>query len=654
MSELEFIKGIGKATIDKLNKLEIYSVDDLITYYPFRYEVLKKTSLNDEHSVITGTIETIPTLNYFRRINKLSFKLETDNKLINVVIFNRGFLKEHLIVGKIITLIGKYEQEKNMFTASDIKLIDIGDSTHIMPIYHKVKGLTDKNINKYINLALEREYVIDYIPDKIIDKYKFLPKKESLNLIHNPSNNVKLKEALIRSKYEELFLFMLKINELKNKNSINNIGYSKEIDLEKINKFIDTLPFTLTEDQFKTLDEIFDDLKSSERMNRLVQGDVGSGKTIVAIISMYAMHLNNYQSALMAPTEILAHQHYENMINLFKDYDINIKEILGSTPKKDKEIIKEELKQGKIDMIIGTHALLEETIEFNNLGLIITDEQHRFGVNQRSSLRNKGNMPDVLYLSATPIPRTYALTIYGDMDISIIKSKPKGRKEVITMVKDNSEITEVLTKIKKELDQDHQVYIVSPLIDNEESENEDIKKLERKFKLAFKNKNIGILHGKMTPKEKDDIMKKYQEHKIDILISTTVIEVGVDVKNATMIVIFDAYKFGLATLHQLRGRVGRNDLQSYCILVTNRETKRLDIMEKVSDGFELAEEDFKLRGSGDLFGTKQHGDMNFKIANLTKDYNILLEAKEDSNNILKEIDNYPLLKGILKESINKD
>ena len=654
MSELEFIKGIGKATIDKLNKLEIYSVDDLITYYPFRYEVLKKTNLNDEHSVITGTIETIPTLNYFRRINKLSFKVETDNKLINVVIFNRGFLKEHLIVGKTITLIGKYEQEKNMFTASDIKLIDIGDSTHIMPIYHKVKGLTDKNINKYINLALEREYVIDYIPDKIIDKYKFLPKKESLNLIHNPSNNVKLKEALIRSKYEELFLFMLKINELKNKNSINNIGYSKEIDLEKINKFIGTLPFTLTEDQFKTLDEIFDDLKSSERMNRLVQGDVGSGKTIVAIISMYAMHLNNYQSALMAPTEILAHQHYENMINLFKDYDINIKEILGSTPKKDKEIIKEELKKGKIDMIIGTHALLEETIEFNNLGLIITDEQHRFGVNQRSSLRNKGNMPDVLYLSATPIPRTYALTIYGDMDISIIKSKPKGRKEVITMVKDNSEITEVLTRIKKELDQDHQVYIVSPLIDNEESEDEDIKKLERKFKLAFKNKNIGILHGKMTPKEKDDIMKKYQEHKIDILISTTVIEVGVDVKNATMIVIFDAYKFGLATLHQLRGRVGRNDLQSYCILVTNRETKRLDIMEKVSDGFELAEEDFKLRGSGDLFGTKQHGDMNFKIANLTKDYNILLEAKEDSNNILKEIDNYPLLKGILKESINKD
>ena len=654
MTDLQFIKGIGNATIEKLNKLEIYNVNDLITYYPFRYEVLKKTSLLDEHPVVTGVIESTITTNYFNRMNRLRFKMQVEGKLINVVIFNRAFLKEHLEIGKVITIIGKYESDNNTFTASDIKLLDIGDNVNIYPIYHKVKGLTDKNLNKYINLALKQEYVIDYIPDKIIEKYNFLSKKDALNLIHNPSNNVKLKEALIRSKYEELFLFMLKINELKNKNSVNNIGYSRDINIDKINKFISSLPFTLTEDQNKTLKEIFDDLKSEKRMNRLVQGDVGSGKTIVAIISMYAMHLNNYQSALMAPTEILAHQHYENMINLFKNQNIVIKEILGSTPKKEKELIYEELKQGKIDMIIGTHALLQEKIEFNNLGLIITDEQHRFGVNQRSSLRNKGNMPDVLYLSATPIPRTYALTIYGDMDISTIKTRPEGRKEIITMVKDNSEITDVLKRIKTELDLGHQIYIVSPLIENDESEDEDIKKLERKFKLAFKNKNIGILHGKMTPKEKDAIMKKYQDKEIDILISTTVIEVGVDVKNATMIVIFDAYKFGLATLHQLRGRVGRNDLQSYCILVTNRETKRLDIMEKVSDGFLLAEEDFKLRGSGDLFGTRQSGDMNFKIANLTKDYNILLQAKEDSNEILKEIDNYPLLKGVLKESINKD
>ena len=655
MSELEFIKGIGNSTVSKLNKLDIYSVEDLITYYPYRYEILKKTSLEDEHSVVTGKIESTPTISYFGKSkNRLSFKISINNYLINVIIFNRGYLKNNLVIGKTITIIGKYDKEKNTFNASDIKLEDIGDKTNINPIYHKVKGLTDKNLNKYINLALQAGYVIDYIPNQITDKYHFMSKKDALNLIHNPSNNIKLKEALIRSKYEELFLFMLKINELKNKNNIKNIGYSKNIDLDKIQSFIKTLPFSLTEDQEITLDEIFDDLKSEKRMNRLVQGDVGSGKTIVAIISMYAMHLNNYQSALMAPTEILAHQHYENMIKLFKDYDINIKEILGSTPKKEKEVIYEELKQGKIDMIIGTHALLQEQIEFNNLGLVITDEQHRFGVNQRTNLRNKGNLPDVLYLSATPIPRTYALTIYGDMDISIIRSKPQGRKEIITLVKDNSEITDVLTRIKNELDLGHQVYIVSPLIENEESDDEDIIKLERKFKLAFKNKNIGIMHGKMTPSEKDDIMKKYQNKEIDILISTTVIEVGVDVKNATMIVIFDAYKFGLATLHQLRGRVGRNDLQSYCILVTNRETKRLDIMKEVSDGFVLAEEDFKLRGSGDLFGTKQHGDMKFKIANLTKDYDILLKAKEDSGIILEEIDNYPLLKGILKDSINKD
>ena len=655
MSDLQFIKGIGNATIDKLNKLEIYNVNDLITYYPFRYEILKKTSLNDEHSVVSGVIESTITTNYFNRMNRLRFKMQVEGKLINVVIFNRAFLKDHLEIGKTITIIGKFDQDKNQFIASDIKLLDIGNTTNIYPIYHKVKGLTDKNLNKYINLALKQEYVIDYIPDKIIDKYNFLSKKESLNLIHNPSNNVKLKEALIRSKYEELFLFMLKINELKNKNSVNNIGYSRDINIDKINKFISSLPFTLTEDQEKTLDEIFDDLHSEKRMNRLVQGDVGSGKTIVAIISMYAMHLNNYQSALMAPTEILAHQHYENMINLFKDYDINIKEILGSTPKKEKEIIYEELKQGKIDMIIGTHALLQEQIEFKNLGLIITDEQHRFGVNQRSSLRNKGNMPDVLYLSATPIPRTYALTIYGDMDISIIKTMPSGRKPVKTInITHNLEDTRrLIATINKELKNNHQIYVVSPLIESED-EDKDIKKIYDAYTKMFKNYKVGILHGRMTSKEKDDIMKKFQNKEMDILISTTVIEVGVDVKNATMIIIYDAYKFGLATLHQLRGRVGRNDLESYCILVSERDTKRLQIMEETTDGFKLAEEDFKLRGSGDLFGTKQSGDMNFKIANLTKDYDLLLEAKEDSNSILKEIDKYPMLKQILRDSINQD
>ena len=305
-------------------------------------------------------------------------------------------------------------------------------------------------------------------------------------------------------------------------------------------------------------------------------------------------------------------------------------------------------------MVIGTHAIIEDDIKYNNLGLVITDEQHRFGVNQRNNLRNKGNMPDVLYMSATPIPRTYALTIYGDMDISIINTMPSGRKKIITKVFDNSDIKKVLVKIKQELDLGHQIYIVSPLIEDSEEEMEDTKKLEKKFKLAFKNYNIGVMHGKLSPKEKNKVMDDFVNKKIDILISTTVIEVGVDVKNATMIVIFDAYKFGLATLHQLRGRVGRNSEQSYCVLMTNRETERLNIMENVSDGFTLAEEDLKLRGSGDLFGIKQSGDMSFKLANIQKDYELLIKAKADSEKVLDNIDKYDVLKNMLKESINMD
>ena len=447
---------------------------------------------------------------------------------------------------------------------------------------------------------------------------------------------------------------MMKINALKRKNNNLNIGYEKDIDIIKINEFINGLPFELTTHQKEALNDIFKDLKSNKRMNRLLEGDVGSGKTIVALISMYALYLSGYQSALMVPTEVLANQHYENFKNLLEGYNIEIALLTGSTKKSEKNKIYDRLKSGKINMVIGTHAIIEDDIKYNNLGLVITDEQHRFGVNQRNNLRNKGNMPDVLYMSATPIPRTYALTIYGDMDISIINTMPSGRKKIITKVFDNSDIKKVLVKIKQELDLGHQIYIVSPLIEDSEEEMEDTKKLEKKFKLAFKNYNIGVMHGKLSPKEKNKVMDDFVNKKIDILISTTVIEVGVDVKNATMIVIFDAYKFGLATLHQLRGRVGRNSEQSYCVLMTNRETERLNIMENVSDGFTLAEEDLKLRGSGDLFGIKQSGDMSFKLANIQKDYELLIKAKADSEEVLDNIDKYDVLKNMLKESINMD
>ena len=634
MTELTNIKGIGPKTVSTLNKLGINNVNDLINDYPYRYEILKQTSLYEEKVVVSGIIETIPTISYFKNMNRLSFKFNTSNNLVNVVIFNRAFLKPNLLIGKYITVIGKYDTKSNTISAVDIKLFDLGDRTLIEPIYHLVKGINNKSLNKYINEALNECNIVDYIPEEIINKYNFIDKKEALRIIHNPKKG--LKDAINRCKYEELFIFMMKINALKRKNNNLNIGYEKDIDIVKINEFINGLPFELTTHQKEALNDIFKDLKSNKRMNRLLEGDVGSGKTIVALISMYALYLSGYQSALMVPTEVLANQHYENFKNLLEGYNIEIALLTGSTKKSEKNKIYDRLKSGKINMVIGTH------------------EQHRFGVNQRNNLRNKGNMPDVLYMSATPIPRTYALTIYGDMDISIINTMPSGRKKIITKVFDNSDIKKVLVKIKQELDLGHQIYIVSPLIEDSEEEMEDTKKLEKKFKLAFKNYNIGVMHGKLSPKEKNKVMDDFVNKKIDILISTTVIEVGVDVKNATMIVIFDAYKFGLATLHQLRGRVGRNSEQSYCVLMTNRETERLNIMENVSDGFTLAEEDLKLRGSGDLFGIKQSGDMSFKLANIQKDYELLIKAKADSEEVLDNIDKYDVLKNMLKESINMD
>ncbi|MBR4830235.1 MAG: ATP-dependent DNA helicase RecG [Bacilli bacterium] len=649
MFGLDTIKGIGPSTIDKLNKLDIYTVEDLVSYYPYKYKLLRKTSLDEEKVTVAGKIISTPALSYFKKMNRLSFQMEVEKKIVTVTIFNRGFLKDKLSLGKSITVLGKYE--KNSITASDIILYDIGNGTTVIPVYHLVKGLTSKNINKYINDALKASYVYDYIPDELSNKYNFISKKEAIYKANNPTSIKDLDISRDRLKYEELFIYSLKMNYLKSKR--DNKGISIIVDKTKINEFISSLEYSLTKDQKNALEDIFKDMESNSRMNRLIEGDVGSGKTIVSLITMYAYFLNGYQSTLMAPTEILAIQHYNTMIKLFKDFNINVALITSSTKKSEKNKIYEGLKTGLINMVVGTHSLLNEELEFNNLGLVVTDEQHRFGVNQRKNLRNKGNNVDVLYLSATPIPRTYALTLFGDMDISIIESKISGRKEITTKVFKNNQTDEYLNMIYKELKEDHQVYIVSPLIESED-ESLDIKKLKEKFSLAFKNYNIDILHGKMKSKEKDEIMTRYKNHDIDILISTTVIEVGVDVKNATMIVIFDAEKFGLATLHQLRGRVGRNDLDSYCLLISNKETERLKIMESIHDGFKLSEEDFKLRGSGDLFGTRQHGDMNFKVAKLPRDLDVLKASNEDSKKILKDIDKYPLLQNIIKSTVNHD
>lgn len=658
MAELKDVKGIGPKALSLLNKINILSIEDLVTHYPFRYDILERNDLSKvedgEKITIDGKVESVPILMRFKAgLNKMNFRLVTQSGVVGVSIFNRAFLKSQLGVGAGITVIGKFDKSKNIITASDIKMGILTNKVKIEPVYHCTNGLTSKNMSTYINMALlvyGRE-IADYIPQEYTKKYNFLNKKTALNVIHNPSTSEKLKDVTIRLKYEELFQFMFKINYLKQQNKKKKNGLIREIDKMKLNKFIKKIPFSLTNDQMKAIDEIINDLEAPNRMNRLLQGDVGSGKTVIAFTGMFANYLCGYQSALMAPTEILATQHYNNLKEFLKDENINIALLTGSTSKKDKLEIYKGLKDGNINMVIGTHALIQDEVEYNNLGLVITDEQHRFGVHQRANLQNKGVKPDVLYMSATPIPRTYALTIFGDMDVSTIKERPKGRQKIDTYVKKNSEIKDVLEMIYKELKNNHQIYVIAPLI--EESENSDlttVNELREQMKLAFGELyKIDIVHGKMASGAKDLIMEQFKENKIQILISTTVVEVGVDVPNATTIVIFDADRFGLSTLHQLRGRVGRGTSKSQCILISDSDAERLKIMEREDDGFVISEEDFKLRGHGDLFGTKQSGDMTFKIASIKNDYKILLQAKKDSKEYLlnKETDEEELKKSLI-------
>lgn len=665
MKDIKELKGVGTKTLLLLNRLGIDNSQDLITYYPFRYDILKKSNIyeleQDEKIIIDGIVETEPNVFHFnRKMDKMSFRLNTDTHLLNITIFNRGFLKNKLVPGTVITVLGKYDKKHNSVTASDIRFERLVTPAKIEPVYHTISGITSKQIGIYINELLQEEIdLTSYIPDYLKEKYKFLSKEECVKIIHEPRDLNSFKVALSYLKYEELFLFMLKMNYLK-KNIKNKVGLDRRVDYSKVESFIDKLPFKLTIDQINSIKDIYDDLTSSKRMNRLLQGDVGSGKTIVAITALYINYLSGYQGALMAPTEILANQHFNNIKKLFKDFNINIELLTGKLKVKEKRKIYSDLENGNIDIIIGTHALIQDDVKYQNLGLVITDEQHRFGVNQRGNLKNKGITPDILYMSATPIPRTYALTLYGDMDISSIKTMPSGRKEIITYLRNEKEISDVLSKMFIELKNNHQIYVIAPLIEESEKiDLENIQKLEEKMNKAFgKYYNIGVLHGKMTSSEKDEIMDKFKRNDIQILISTTVIEVGVDVKNATMIVIFDAFRFGLSALHQLRGRVGRNDLQSYCILISNKETERLSVLTKTTDGFKVSEEDFKLRGSGDLFGVKQSGDMVFKLANIKKDFNILKRVREDSLEFLEceeyKSYKYSHIKKLIETSNNLD
>ena len=659
--DIGFIKGIGVKTIDIYNKMNIFTINDLLTYYPYRYNVIKvidiKDAIDGEVVTIKGIVDTEPRINYINKLNRMTFRLNSGGILVNVTIFNRAFYKQYLTLGRMINVIGKYDKVKNSFVANDIKFEIIKDSK-IEPVYHLVNGVKRGNLINVIDEAFKMNVELDdYIPTYLSSKYNFMNKKEACYKLHFPLNINDIKQAKLRAIYEEFFMFMFKINYLKYNYDLNSDGIVRNIDKDKVDEFISELPFNLTPDQLKAVEDIYNDLSSKKRMNRLVLGDVGSGKTLVAEIAMYMNYLSGYQSSLMAPTEILARQHYEGMLKLFEGTGVRIGLLVGSLKKSEKNKIYKQLEDGEIDFLVGTHALISEGVNFKNLGLVITDEQHRFGVNQRSNLQNKGIMCDVLYMSATPIPRTYALTIYGDMDTSVIKTKPNGRKDIITKVFKENNLKEVLSHTWQEIKDGHQVYVVAPLIEDEEGESNlnDVKKLKEKFDIAFQNKvRVEILHGKMKQTEKDQIMEQYKNGDVKVLISTTVIEVGVDVKNSTMMLIFNAERFGLATLHQLRGRVGRNDLQSYCYLISNMDVPRLKVMEESNDGFYISEKDFELRGEGDLFGTRQSGDMVFKIGDLRRDFKILCQCKEDSmkfieNNIVDKFSNYPQYKEIIKQ-----
>lgn len=663
MNSVDTVKDIGPKTANILIKSGIKTISDLLTYYPYRFEVIAKSNikeLNEEDRiVIDGVIETIPSIFFFnKKMNKMTFRLNTGEYLLNVSIYNRAFLKSKLLIGTKITVIGKYNKKNNQLVATDIRFSLLPKEPKIEPIYHSIAGITSNQFNQYLgNIIAKANELPVYIPDYLITRYKLIDKASSVQEIHFPTTKEKLNKALNYLKYEELFLFMMKMNYLK-MNREELLGIEHKIDYSKVDKFISQLPFKLTEDQLKSVKAIYNDMSSNRVMKRLLQGDVGSGKTVVAIIALYMNYLSGMQGALMAPTEVLAQQHYNNITKILKNTDIKVSLLTGKMKISEQKKVKEEIQKGLANIIIGTHSLINNELKYHNLGIVITDEQQRFGVNQRVLLSKKGEYPDILYLSATPIPRTFAITIYGDMDISSIHTMPSGRKEIITTLYNNNDIKEVLDDMQRELRKGHQIYVIAPLIqESDKIELENVETLKSKIERALgKISKVEMLHGKMSSEEKEAIMNDFKENKIQILISTTVIEVGIDVPNATMIVIFDSYRFGLSQLHQLRGRVGRGDSQSYCILISDREAERLSVMTQTTDGFKISEEDFRLRGSGDIFGTRQSGEIKFKLADMKRDFTILLRAKEDSQEVLNSDEykngKYFLLRDLIEKSMH--
>ncbi|HFL3522050.1 ATP-dependent DNA helicase RecG [Clostridioides difficile] len=669
--DVQYVKGIGPKKADKLNKLGIFTLKDLLYYFPRQFEdrnnLKKIAQLEDGEKVtIKAVISSINTFSPKEGMTLTKIDVKDETGSAKLVFFNKSYIKNTFRPGDSILVFGKVKKKFNNLELTSCELEYLTNSPkntcRFMPVYQLTYGVTNKEIMSIIRTVLEdKELIIqEYMPQRIIEKYRLCSIDFAVRNIHSPSSKESLKIALYRIVFEELLILQLGLFVFKSgRNKEDGIKFETSKDLKKI---ISALPFKLTKAQNRALDEIIQDMNLEKIMNRLVQGDVGSGKTVVALLALANCVLNGYQGALMAPTEILAGQHYISLTESLKDFGINVGLLIGSLTKKQKDTVLEQIKNNEIDILIGTHALIEDKVEFNNIGLVITDEQHRFGVMQRSKLSLKGANPDILVMTATPIPRTLALILYGDLDISIIDELPPGRQPIETIAIEKSKRDRAYNNlVRREVESGRQVYIVCPLVEESEaieakSAVELVEELRAEY---FHDLKLGLLHGKMKSSEKDEVMRLFKNKEIDILVSTTVIEVGVNVPNATLMIIENAERFGLAQLHQLRGRVGRGSHKSYCVLIYDSKTdvcrQRMAIMEETNDGFKISEKDLEIRGPGEFFGTRQHGLPELKVANLFKHIKILKLAQQEARYILGEDNNLQLKENMAlkKEIIDK-
>jgi len=660
--DVKFIKGVGPARAKLLNSLGIFTLSDLITYFPRDYEDRGKpkniAEVEEGEEVLIEAICVSKMMEKRIRKNMVIYKLTVRDEtgLCHITWFNQKYLKNRFKLGETYKFFGKAQKRIGFIEMNS----PVFDSEHtnkntgkIIPLYPLTYNLSQNVIRQIMENALKEvnEELKETMPEYLLKEYSLDDINKAIQGIHFPENFEEYNKAKKRLVFEELLVMQLALLNLKTKYSVNKKGIEFDKNV-KMSCVIEKLPFNLTKAQTRVLEEIDKDMESENPMNRLLQGDVGSGKTAVSIVAAYKAVKSGYQVAMMAPTAILSKQHLKNFENILSQFNIKCELLVSGTPKKQKEDILNRLQNGEIDILIGTHSLLEENVVFKNLGLAITDEQHRFGVRQRSIINNKGESPDVLVMTATPIPRTLALILYGDLDISIIDELPPNRKKIDTFAVTKGMEERVNSFIKKQLDEGRQCYIVCPLVEeSEEIDAKSVLELFEKYKEIFAEYTVEYLHGKLRPKEKDEIMERFKSGETQILISTTVIEVGVDVPNSNIMIIENAERFGLATLHQLRGRVGRGSYKSYCILKYQGNSQnireRMKVMTETNNGFIISEKDLELRGSGEFFGTRQHGLPELKIANLFEDIEMLKSIQSVAIKIMEEDPNLEKEKNIL-------